>query len=99
MSVPLSDKIDALSDKLDEKHEENITRLTRIETGHQHLDQCLDDLKKKLFGNGQPGIIQIMDNRLSNNEKWMWRAMGFMAALAFVLNFVFVIAHVLEKKP
>ena len=63
-------KLDALKEFLQEKHAENIERLTALETNQKHLDECLDEVKKKV----------------SSIEKWIWRTTGGMAIVLVIIN-------------
>jgi hypothetical protein len=90
----LSEQIAHLAEKLDEKHNGNIERLVRIEANQKHFDECLDDLKKKLFGNGQKGVLQLMEARISKLEKWFWRATG----AAFTLGNLIVLWFQLTRR-
>lgn len=94
----LSNKLDAehqeLSNKLDTKHSENIARLINLEVNSKQLTSYVDDLHKALFGNGQPGIIAGMNARITNLEKWVWRALG----AGFVLmNLILTASQFLRK--
>jgi hypothetical protein len=68
----LVDKFDELKEFLQQKHEENIERLTKLETNQQHLDECLDSLKRKV----------------SSLEKWIWRTTGGMAVVLVIVNLI-----------
>jgi hypothetical protein len=82
---------------MDESHEEHIERLIRVESAVQHVDECVDDMKKKLFGNGQPGVLQLMDTRITAIEKWMWRSIGLIAAGVGTVNFIMMVMQYLKK--
>lgn len=44
----------------------------------------VDRLKKDLYGNGQPGIIQTLAKRLGALERNYYIALGIVAALQFL---------------
>ncbi len=71
------------------KHTENVRRFTQIEGSLSHLDECMDDLKKKLFGgNGQEGVLNSMESRINTLEKWAWRILGAMWAIGAIAQVV-----------
>lgn len=66
------DRFDDLKKFLQEKHEENIERLATLEANQNHLDECLDELKKKV----------------TSIEKWIWRTTGGMAVVITIINVI-----------
>lgn len=50
----LSEKLDRMDARADERHEQTITRLTTIETKHDHLRADHDGLKKQCDGHDGP---------------------------------------------
>lgn len=46
----------------------------------------LDSLERRLFGNGQPGVIRDMSTRLHRLEKFRWVAMGVIVLGVFLLG-------------
>ncbi len=44
-------------------------------------------LEERLFGNGQPGEINQMKQRIANLEAWFWRAAGAAGVLLGLLQF------------
>lgn len=67
-----NDRFDDLKKFLQEKHEENIERLATLEANQMHLDECLDELKKKV----------------TSIEKWIWRTTGGMAVVITIINVI-----------
>jgi len=58
-------------------------------TDHDLLTQIhvrLDDLTRRLFGNGQIGVIREMDGRLHKLEKFRWLAAGAIMVGVFLLG-------------
>ena len=49
------------------------------------IREVLNRLEKSLFGNGRPGQLELIWNKLSSHDKLIWVGMGFIAALE-VLN-------------
>lgn len=41
---------------------------------------------KDLFGNGQPGLMEKMDQRITILENFRWKAIGAMALIVFLTN-------------
>lgn len=54
-------------------------RLARIE-------QILSDLSHRLYGNGQPGEIEVLRGRVSKLENITLRAVTIITAAAFLFN-------------
>jgi hypothetical protein len=92
------EEFERLVERLSDEHSENIARLVRIEQAALHLDECLDDLKKKLFGNGQPGVLQLLDKRISAIEKWMWRCIGIISAGMGLIYFGLTVYQIAIRK-
>ena len=67
-----------------EFQKEVITRLTAIE-------RTLDDTVHRLFGNGQPGIVEQHDRRISKLEQLSWKLFG---ALGAILTLIEVAMHI-----
>lgn len=63
-------------------------RAVRIEQDVKYLVKELDELKEKLFGNGQPGIIEKQDKRISDLEKITYRALGALGLGLLIINLV-----------
>ena len=82
------DQLDRLKDKLDREHNENIQRLTRIESGLSQVDEKLVDNKE---------ILSDMNIRISALEKWVWRATGALAIGFGIVNFIIVILQLTKK--
>lgn len=58
----------------------------------------LEKLEKSLFGNGQPGIIDKFEARLSSLERRYWIAVGILGTLQFLTgNGVLSLKAVLGK--
>lgn len=56
------------------------------------IQHFVGDMHQRLFGNGQPGEIQTLKERVESLEKWMWRVMGAAGALASLAE----IYHILK---
>lgn len=54
-------------------------RLVRVET-------MLTDTHRRLFGNGQPGEVDVLKERVATLERWMWRVGGALGVLTFLLH-------------
>jgi hypothetical protein len=54
-------------------------RLVRIET-------TITDMSKRLFGNGQPGELESLRNRIARIEAWFWRLSGGGAVALFLVE-------------
>lgn len=74
-------KLDQLERDRNEKHVENVTKLTRIET-------ALEATMERLFGNGQPGVLdrhekkfKEHDDHLSKHDKYVWMILGAMSVM------------------
>ena len=59
-------------------------QLVRIEERQIALGQKVEDLDEKLFGNGQPGIITRLSERIVNLEIRFWMALGGVVVLAWI---------------
>lgn len=49
-------------------------------------EDVVDKMEKRLFGNGQPGILSDLDKRLKHLEKRENRLMGFVSAVVLFLE-------------
>ena len=75
---------------------ENQVHLASIMSSIAHSDECIDDMKRKLFGpEGNTGVIGIMQGQISVLEKTIYRAIGALAALLTLLNVVAVLQRFL----
>lgn len=99
MIADLTSKIDQNHQRVEERHTENLLRFNQIESNQTHLDECLDDLKKKLFGNGRPGVVQLQDERISSLEKNFYRSLGAIGAATFIINIVLILLGIFHKSP
>lgn len=61
-------------------------RLAAIETS-------VDMLVHELLGNGQPGAIEKLNDRIHVLESWFWRAAGATAIIIFITEFVTRAVH------
>lgn len=50
------------------------------------METVLYDMHSRLFGNGQPGEIEKLKDRISSMERWMWRCVGGAAVVIFALE-------------
>lgn len=73
---------------IEKLHSENVERLVRIEAGNEHLDKCLDELKRRLFGNGQPGELSALKKRVTALEISYWKAVGTLTCIAAIVGFL-----------
>lgn len=64
----------------DDKHDQLIERLTTIEI-------IGEDIKHRLFGNGQPGELAVIDERLGKLEQERWRLAVAGAAIMGIIQF------------
>ena len=83
----LEDTIAKLEDETDGRHVANIERLSKIET-------ILEDATTKLFGNGQPGILEKYEARIHRLEVLAVK----LGAIAGVLIFLIELMHNLPLK-
>jgi hypothetical protein len=58
---------------------EILTRLTEIETR-------IGSLESRLFGNGQPGSLAHLSNRVHRLERFLWLGVGAVAAFSALLG-------------
>lgn len=93
----LEKQISDLSKSLDSKHNENIVRLTTMEGNTKQLTTYVEELHRTLFGNGQPGVLAAMNARMSENEKWTYKAMGAIAASLILMNMVLAVLQFLKR--
>lgn len=63
-----------------DRHEELAVKLGEISV-------VLDDIKHRLFGNGQPGELSTLDGRVGKLEEDKWRLMGVGALIMGILQF------------
>lgn len=87
----LESLISKIERDIDKRHSENVAMLTTLVEATKHLDECLDDTKKELFGNGQPGALSVLETRISAVEKWMWRGVGIMWALGLIFEAIYTL--------
>jgi hypothetical protein len=50
------------------------------------IEDAVVDIRHRLFGNGQPGILDKHDQRLDRLESYLWRGLGIMAFLMFAVG-------------
>lgn len=62
--------------------------LGRIEGTLEKFDETLTRLDHQLFGNGQPGMITIINQRLGNLEDSKSKVKGALATLAAIISAV-----------
>jgi len=43
-------------------------------------------MEQRLLGNGQPGVIDKLERRVTRLESWFWRAAGAIALGVFILE-------------
>jgi hypothetical protein len=43
-------------------------------------------MEQRLLGNGQPGIIDKLERRVTRLESWFWRAAGAIGLAVFILE-------------
>jgi hypothetical protein len=67
-----------------------LERLVRTET-------LLLDIHRRLFGNGQPGEIEVIKQRLSVLEKWLWRITGFLGLATALMHGAEVIRSLFKQ--
>lgn len=48
----------------------------------------IESIDERLFGNGQPGELHQIKNRISKLEKWMWGLGGAGIVAGFILKLV-----------
>lgn len=89
----LIERFDSLERDTNTRHNDNQIRFSAIENSVKHLDDTFDEMHKKLFGNHRPGVIQLMENRISELEKWFWRVTGAIAAITAAVNIVMYIGN------
>ena len=68
-----------MSEKIPDMNRTDSERLASMET-------TLDDIKHRLFGNGRPGHIDGIYNRLSKLENWRWWVVGIAVGAGVVLG-------------
>jgi len=50
------------------------------------IEETVVDMKKRLFGNGQPGELSSVKSRLSKLENWRWWVMGIAVGCGVVVG-------------
>lgn len=50
------------------------------------IEAVLTRIENRLFGNGQPGEIGLLKQRVGRLESWFWRATGAIALLFCLLE-------------
>lgn len=74
------------------EHGSDITeRLVRIEESLKNLGEEFDEMKDELFGNGQPGKITLIENRISELEKTLYKILGAVALGVVLVNILVAI--------
>lgn len=48
------------------------------------VQTVLATLNKSLFGNGQPGIIERIENKVNRHDKWIYIATGAIVTMQFL---------------
>lgn len=61
-----------MTDKQIEQFQEMLERQVRIET-------IVTEMDHKLFGNGQPGVLKLLDDRVKDLEGWKKWVVGLAA--------------------
>lgn len=59
-------------------------RLTRIETNISNINITLEVMNHRLFGNGQPGVIQRFQAEIKEEQEFTFRVKGVLTVLGFV---------------
>lgn len=60
-------------------------RLVRLEENQRHTDEGLDELKNDLFA-GETGRIHLLERRVTELEKTLWRILGALALGILLIN-------------
>lgn len=63
-----------------------ITSVSKLNTNVAVLTAQVESLDHRLFGNGQPGIIDGMFKRIGKLENWRWYVMGVAVGLGGVIG-------------
>ena len=50
------------------------------------IEEVVVRLEERLFGNGQPGEIASLKDRVRRIESWLWRAAGAIGLIAVLLE-------------
>lgn len=53
-----------------------------------YIKEKMDKLDHKLLGNGSPGILAEQNERISEIERNMWKFMGGVAVVTFLLSLI-----------
>ena len=86
----LSKKVSDLDERQERQYYESQTRLIAIDKDVTHLDDRVQSISRKLFGNGQPGVLQTMERRIGELEKIVWRVSGALALLTLAINLLLI---------
>jgi hypothetical protein len=78
LSTAAEQAINKIQTESTQQHSDKLERLTRIET-------IVTNLQTRLLGNGQPGELQKLDDRMRILEDGRSRVLGVLAAVSFVV--------------
>jgi len=75
-----------LSSGVDDPREVSTLRFTLEETAKEVavMQEAIKRIDKALWGNGQPGIIAEMQNKLITHDKLIWVGLGILTAINFL---------------
>lgn len=62
------------------------------------IEEVLLRMEQRLFGNGQPGELALLKERLRRVETWFWRLVGAGSVLLALLQ-LFNISHLFSLRP
>ena len=51
-----------------------------------NIETTVTDMHNRLFGNGQPGVIQVHDQAIGGLKTWKSYITGAVAALSFIVG-------------
>lgn len=77
----ISGKLEQLKDENLERHVENVERFVRIEETIKRIEEGLKSTLTRLFGNGQPGVIDKYAVRLTKLERMNYGILGGVALI------------------
>lgn len=58
-------------------------RLSAIESRLHGIEVVMERLEHTLMGNGQPGVLAVIEGRIKVLEEFKWKAVGFLGAAVF----------------
>jgi hypothetical protein len=67
---------------------QNDERTTRLEENYESIIGAIHSLDKKLFGNGQPGLVALLSSRITRLETSLALAIGGGVVIVFAIKYL-----------